>query len=299
MSIKNTIWNILWEQEWNIGFFRLSLFDNNIPEITWLRTDYKGGWFADPFILNERDNHIEVLVEEYNYVTGKGRIDLLTVNSSDYSLEDIKVLLDTGYHLSYPAVFRQDDRIYIYPENSEESVLKIYEYNEASRTLENPVTILEDNVVDAIIRYDSLENAYYLFATKYGSLQANDELLIYRSDLLTGEYRLYSKLSYGNFGARGAGDWIEMDDCWIRPSQDGSDLNQYGKGIILSKVSRCDGYGFVECDRIYPSSRIYPLGIHTINRLGSLYVVDGLKYKRPLLGRLSWSLRNRLQRPHK
>ena len=291
MALKDTIWNFLWVQEWNIGFFHSSRFPEKLPEIKWLKSDYTEGWFADPFLLKENDSEIEVLVEEYNYASCKGRIDLLTVDKSDYKLKDIKVLLETDHHLSFPAIFRAQDKIYIYPENSEEGDLKIYEYNELSKTLENPVTILDDNVVDAIIRHDIDDDNYYIFATKYGTLSNNDELLIYQSRELTGKYTPVKKITLGNYGARGAGDWIENDGRIIRPSQDGSDLNQYGKGIILTEIKGSGENDMKEVGRIYPNSDAYPLGIHTINSLGSLYVVDGLKYIRPFTGRLTWSVR--------
>lgn len=296
-TVKDTVWNLMWNQEWNIGFFRSDSFSETLPKISWLKSDYNGGWFADPFILNENGDKIEVLVEEFHYSSGKGRIDLLTINSSDYTLEGLKVLLDTRYHLSFPAIFRTEKKTYIYPENSEEGVLRLYEYNESSKSLIKPVTILKDNVVDAIIRQNSSDNLFYLYATKFGSLQDNADLLIYQSDTLKGEYRFIKKISLGNFGARGAGNWIDDGNRLIRPSQDGSDLNRYGKGIILSEFTWNEGeQRFQELNRINPSSRSYPLGVHTINQLGTLYVVDGLKFKRSLLGSITWDLKNFFQK---
>lgn len=299
MGIKQIIWNMLWEQEWNIGFFRAESFPENLPEISWLKTDYKGGWFADPFILSETKDRIELLVEEFHYATRRGRIDLLTVDPRDYSLLDIKVLLETPFHMSFPAIYRHDGKIYVYPENSEEGVLRIYEYNPATRSLENPAEILRDNVVDAIIRKNDQDGRYYLFASKYGSVAANNELLIYSSDSLTGNYEPAGKLDTGNFGARGAGNWLEIDGTLVRPSQDGADLNRYGLGLILSEASFSEGEGFSfkEQRRFYSNSLLYPLGIHTINRLGSLYVVDGLKYRRPKLGAATWIIRDMVANP--
>ena len=39
------------------------------------------------------------------------------------------MILERSGHLSFPIIYRKDDKIYVYPENSEDGVLNIYEYN--------------------------------------------------------------------------------------------------------------------------------------------------------------------------
>lgn len=295
MKVKNKIWDFLWSQEWNIGFFKSQFDSKQSLDISWMKSNYRDGWFADPFILDIKQKEIEVLVEEYNYNLKRGRIDLLTVSQDDYSLKDIKVLLEKPTHLSFPAIFRHRGKIYVYPENSEAGCLVIYEYNLSTKRLDSPRIILRDSVVDAIIRYDHVNNEYLLFATKFGSLEDNQNLLVYRSNTLDKEFVFAQKIKIASFGARGAGDWIEEGERLFRPSQDGKNLNEYGKGIIISEVSRKDYTHMKEVSRIYPTSSEYPLGIHTINQFGEQFVVDGLKYKRPLLGKYSWNFKNIIQ----
>lgn len=284
MMLKDCIYKFCWSQIWNIGFFKIS---NNvpsiIPNISWLKHNYTEGWFADPFILKADDKYIELLVEEFNYKLRRGRIDKLIVSVPDYSLEDMHVVLQLDTHLSYPAIYRENGLLYIYPENAESGKITLYTFDEKASTLLNPITILTEPLVDVIIR--KIAHQYYLFGTYYGSLTDNDTLHIYMSDSLLGPYKQYDIIKFGNFSARGAGDWIEINaNTVIRPCQDGANLNEYGKGLVFHNFTMKNGkMHFEEISRIYPQDTIYNLGLHTYNYLGDLGVTDGIRYRRPIL----------------
>lgn len=294
MTIKSYIYNLLWERIWNIGFFPLEEEAPSSPvQVQWMKHNYKEGWFADPFILTFSEKNIEILVEEYNYKTKRGRIDKLTVDPSNFELKKVSIILELDTHLSFPAIFRDENNIYIYPENSENGKITIYEYDETCETLINPVVILSEPIVDAIIK--KIDNYYYIFGTYFGSLNDNDKLIIYKSNNLFGPYSIYNSLIFGNYTARGGGDWFHKKEKWIRPCQDGSDLNEYGKGLVFYSFNGFDKKPiFKELSRLYPKDKTYYLGMHTFNIYKDIVVTDGVKYRRPLLAKLTQKIKKYL-----
>lgn len=294
MTIKSYIYNLLWERIWNIGFFPLTEKVLSSPvQVQWMKHNYKEGWFADPFILTFSEKNIEILVEEYNYKKKRGRIDKLTIDPSNFELKNISVILELDTHLSFPAIFRDENKIYIYPENSENGKITIYEYDEKCETLINPVVILSEPIVDAIIK--KIDNYYYIFGTFFGSLNDNDKLIIYKSNNLFGPYSIYNSLIFGNYTARGGGDWFHRNGKWIRPCQDGSDLNEYGRGLVFYNFNGLDKKPiFKELSRLYPKDKTYYLGMHTFNIHKDIVVTDGVKYRRPLLAKLTQKIKKYL-----
>ena len=73
------------------------------PEVRWMKHQRKGGWFADPFVLDVTDTTISLLAEEFRFKTGKGRIVRLDVQRETFELEKVTVLID-DCHLSFPFI---------------------------------------------------------------------------------------------------------------------------------------------------------------------------------------------------
>lgn len=73
------------------------------PEVRWMKHQHRGGWFADPFVLEVTDTTISLLAEEFRFKTGKGRIVRLDVDRETLELEEVTVLID-DCHLSFPFV---------------------------------------------------------------------------------------------------------------------------------------------------------------------------------------------------
>ena len=112
-KIKRNLLNI----SWNIGFLNIDkdFVNKSTWDIRWMKHNYKDRWFADPFILKVTNDEIIVLVEEFYDPIHRGRISKLTIDKQTYELKKIDVILELNSHLSFPAIFRKDDKIYIYP----------------------------------------------------------------------------------------------------------------------------------------------------------------------------------------
>ena len=89
------------EIKYNIGFIDgdlESVIKGDPIKVNWLKHSYKDRWFADPFILDVTESEILVLVEEWYDPIGRGRISRLTIDRKEYTLKDIKTILELDCH---------------------------------------------------------------------------------------------------------------------------------------------------------------------------------------------------------
>ena len=92
-------------------------------------------FFADPFFVTSADENLKIIFEDYPFDDDYGKIALMTVDK-DFRPIGQKLLLDTGSHLSYPFVFYENNKIYIFPEAARSSKLTCYEYDPVDRISE-------------------------------------------------------------------------------------------------------------------------------------------------------------------
>jgi hypothetical protein len=266
--------------QWNIGFVRNDIKSilsegKTVLDIHWVKHSYRDRFFADPFILSVRDNEIHVLVEEFFYKERKGIITLLCIDKLSYEIINRKVLLDLPTHLSFPFIYRENEQIYVLPENAGSQSLFLYEYNREKQEL-NPIALLNSEpIVDpALYKFGDY---YYLFCTKKGRM-TNSGLYMYRSLKLTNGYEQISSLPVktDKSSARPAGWMGEIEDSFYRISQNST--NSYGEGLTVNKkVSNSfDNYEEIPVLSIWPDSE-YKYGIHTLHYYDNdICVVDGL-----------------------
>ena len=90
--------------------------------------------------------------------------------------------------------------------------------------------------------------------------------------------------------SRPAGNWVMIEDHLFRPAQ--YCIPRYGAGISMMEVSLSE-QSIQENNvfRIFPTSKRYSRGTHTINFYDGLCVIDGFGYLYPFLGTLLASIR--------
>ncbi len=281
-------------QNWNIGFCNITpeelVREKSLPKIHWLRHEYNDRFFADPFILLVDDDSIYVLVEEMKFFT-KGVISLLKVDRKSYNLTERKVLLEKDSHLSYPAIFVEGGKIYVYPENYQSGELNLYELDTRTFALNHVGCMMELPLTDATVRKGD-DGRYYMLSTLASSSRSG--AFLYASDSLKGGYSPVSSAPVvtGPDKSRCGGNFFEAEGKLYRPAQNSS--SRYGQALKVMEVTGgSDGhYSETEAFDLRPSTWKYNLGLHTLNFSPdwTMAVIDSYGYLYPFTGRVLESL---------
>ncbi len=128
-------------------------------------------------------------------------------------------------------------------------------------------------------------DGWWMFATLGAEGgEVNDELHLFHADRLLGEWRPHRRnpVKSDVRGARPAGRLFEAGGALYRPAQICAPL--YGSGIALHRVRRLGEGEYAEEEerRIVPRDTAV-LGMHTLNRAGTLSVTDAF-VRRPRFG---------------
>lgn len=281
MSIIKKYSDKLYLKQWGIGFLRGSLADiirqkNTNLSFDWFTLDDKGVSKADPFVFKTPDGRVNILFEYVSTYHLDGRIALMVCNDQ---LEPVmeKMMLDTRDHLSYPYVYQENGKIYVFPENAFGGSLCCYEFDTEKREFRNRRVIIDQPLLDStIVRH---EGKYWLFATRLGD-GFNSDLHIFYADNLFGPYTEHkaNPVKSDLNGSRPAGNLIDVDGQLYRPSQ--NCRNYYGESITINRIKTLTTEAFEEEEYmvIEPNKNDeFNYGIHTINAIDDLIIVDGQK----------------------
>jgi hypothetical protein len=282
---KTGILKKLYFKQWVIGLahgdikniIRTKRFSQDIK---WLEPGTRNHFQADPFLLNSQNGFVDILYEEFSMDENYGNISLMTLDK-DLNQVSSKPLLDTGSHLSFPFIFSEGGRTFVFPESAKKGCLSCYLYDEEKQTLNYLTNILEMPLYDpAIIKH---EGKYWLFGTIFEN-RMNYKLHIFHSDSLLGMYTPLrsNPVKKGLNGNRAAGNFINVDGVIYRPTQNCSGM--YGESITINRIKVLTENLFSE--EPYMTIRINEVNrtehnihtIHTINSFNGLIVVDGMKW---------------------
>ena len=282
MNFFDKIADKMFRKQWHIGLARIDvgeLISNSQynPDYKWLPIKTPNRFFADPFIFRTPEGNINVIYEDFSVDDLYGKISLATVDEQFRPVFN-KEMLDTGSHLSYPNVFLENDKTYIIPESSKNGHVISYEYDFESKSLINPIKIIQNlPLLDSTILV--FNNKYWLFATKRGE-DSNSKLYIYYADQMTGPYTSHAGNPVKDClnGSRPAGNFIKVGGEIYRPSQNCAEY--YGKSVTINKITLLNETEFAEepvMEIIPPPKSGFNYGIHTINVMDDVIVIDALK----------------------
>ena len=282
MNFFDRLTDKMFIKQWNIGLAKVDIREfltkrNYKPKYKWLPISAPTRFFADPFIFKTPEGLINVIYEDYSAKDQYGKISLTTVDN-DFRPVFSKEMLDTQSHLSYPNVFLEDGKTYIIPEASKSGNVTCYEYDFHGKTLVNAKHIIKGlPLLDSTILVH--DNKYWLFATHRGG-NSNNRLYIYYADKLAGPYVAHAgnPVKDSLSGARPAGNFIKMEGNIYRPSQNCAEY--YGKSVLINRVTVLNENEFAEetvLEIKAPSKTGFNYGIHTINVMDNVIVIDALK----------------------
>ena len=260
---------------WALGFVRGGLnavMESDHVVVDWVKMP-KDRWFADPFVLDVTENEILLLVEDYGYDTRKGIIALLHIDRRTMEINSRKVLLELPTHLSFPAIWRKEGHIYIYPESAQSGRLDMYEFFPETETLTFVQTICDDVVWDSYIT-EAFGNSL-LFTAAHN----DNQLDIYRWNADKSRYVPYQAIPSEKPNSRLGGAVFEYKGRYYYPAQDCT--RNYGGGIDIKKIEYVREKIVVQETMKHlesPSAR-FPLGLHTLNAYKGVAVIDVKGYR--------------------
>lgn len=259
---------------WNIGFIEIER--NKILDhisgsmIQWLEHPYHDRFFADPFILEIRDDYYIVLAEEYFLHEQKGRIVKLIVDIHTKKLINRSILIESDFHLSFPFIYKEC----IYPEQSRGNIWMSYALD--GKEHKN----VGKGLIDAVI-LDYNEKSW-VFASRVKEKKVEACRKLYRYQLGTDgriieDSELEIKNTFTNSRMAGAFFWI--GDKLYRPAQN-STKDIYGESVTINEVLKNDEDGYVEKEVVRidsHSKKRYYEGLHTLNVYDDVCIIDGFE----------------------
>jgi hypothetical protein len=232
-------------------------------------------FYADPFVL-ERGGRPFLFVEEYPYGKAKGVISVAE-QEADGRFGVPRIVLEEPYHLSYPQVFEDDGEIFMLPESGGARKLVLYRAAAFSdQWVVDTVLLADIDINDATLLVRN--GTYWLFGTeRRGAGSASDTMVVFHAPALRGPWRPHqlNPIMIDRSAARPGGAFIERSDGrTFLPVQNGQD--SYGGGLGLMELLQLDheAVRFAPPEPVRMGQAWNRKGIHTLNRAGSIEVVD-------------------------
>jgi hypothetical protein len=274
-SILRKLADIIYEEQWVIAFALKNGIESSLYRYKTLVPPKNVTW-ADPFPIKFNDELY--LFAEQKKSTKNGEIICFKYESDLKTFVNKGVVLSQPFHLSYPFVFKYDDKYFMIPESG--SINKIILYESKSF----PFDWAQKRVlIENITAYDATlyqhKGIWYLFATVKTNpgISANEQLFIYYTeDLIHGEWKSHRRnpVKHDVRGARPAGKIFEYNERILRPGQIAS--YKYGFGIQFYEIILLspEDYQEVEIGDMKPFWSKNLLATHTFNYMPGLSVID-------------------------
>lgn len=254
------------------------LKDTETPFET-LKLSDKNRWFADPFIYSRGGKtyvFMEIFQKDKNYA-GIGYSELV-----DGKLTEPRIVIDTGYHMSFPLIIEYNDRILMIPEISAVGKVSAFECVDfPDKWVESDCIIDREGLYDSVV-FD-YQNEYYMFTSAFsGGVYGSKLFLIkLKEDGAFLKEAERKEISEDYKISREAGKMLCCGGCLYRVAQDCSN-NDYGRALEFLKVENMSVDGYSE--KMYKEINVSDIktvshvrgiaGTHTYNRDGEFEVID-------------------------
>jgi len=251
-------------------------------------------FFADPFPIT-RNGRTYLFFKDLDHHVGKGIISAQEFGP-DGPIGPVIPALEEPWHMSYPFLIEAKGELWMVPESSKSGQVTLYRCVEFPGKWERSAALLEGiEAADATIL--AHEGLFYMMSTVREDLGGySDTLAIHVAPDLTGPWRDHalSPVLVDAAAARPAGAIVRKEGVLWRPVQDCT--FGYGRALRLARIDRLDPEGFEQT--LGPpigSGPLWPGGrLHTLNRAGSLEVIDGTGIN-PKLGLLRELVARRME----
>ncbi|MEY4760508.1 MAG: hypothetical protein RLZZ200_364 [Pseudomonadota bacterium] len=229
---------------------------------------------ADPFLFEE-GGRTWLFFESIDRHDGHGHIACGWIDETG-RLQDVRTVLHSDTHLSYPHLLRQGEDIYLLPESAASGGLDLYRARRFPDEWEKVARLLDFPCVDStVFRRDG---KWWMFTSPMATPGSVALTWIFKSDRLEGpwEFQPTGLVSCSAATARAAGEVIDLGGRTLRPSQDCA--RSYGRALVFNEILSLGSGRYEERMLQRIETRHLPgmIGLHTYNRVGDWEVIDGL-----------------------
>lgn len=202
---------------------------------------------ADPFLI-VKGKALYIFLES-QAPNQKGKITAYqTTDLINY--QNLGVILEKDFHLSYPFVFEFNGFHYLLPESESAEEVALYKFKNFPYNPTKFKVLLTGRFFDSsLIFYDEL---WYLFTSTSEGLQ-----IFWSKDLLNADFQPHKKnpITINPKYSRSAGSIFTIDDKLYRPCQDCS--NSYGENVNIMEITHLSCHEYAEKvakDRFFETS---------------------------------------------
>src|SRR5215203_2578238 len=234
-------------------------------------------FWADPFPIRAGGKYY-IFFEEYLNRVGRAHISVIEVDHNGIVSGPTEVL-KMDCHLSYPFVFEWRGDYYMIPETGDKNAVELY--RSVSFPFEwQPAQVLLEAKCPLDTTLIEVNGTWWMFVNiQEEGVKVNwDELHLYYSDSPLGPWKPHARNPVVSDvrSARPAGRLFWSDNILYRPSQDSS--MRYGYATTINRITSLSPteYSEAEVSKILPDWDKDILGVHTLNVVDGLTVIDCL-----------------------
>ncbi|GJN23714.1 hypothetical protein PR202_gb11384 [Eleusine coracana subsp. coracana] len=155
----------MWSQ-WGLSSDKGAAWPVANPVVTC--ADVEGSGFSSSFVANPflfiQGDAIYMFFETKNPITSQGDIAAAVSKDSGVSWQQLGVVLDEKWHLSYPYVFNYENETYMMPESSWNENLQLYRATDFPLKWKLEKVLLEKPLVDSVII--NFQDSYWLLGSE-------------------------------------------------------------------------------------------------------------------------------------
>lgn len=250
LFLETTPWNAAWKLK-NESIY--NVIDN--PD---------GYWLADSLLFENNDN-IYLFVEAYDLNEKIGKIGVLKYDGEIF--KNFQLILERPYHLSYPYVFKYNDKIYMIPETSENNCIEIYCAMEFPIKWKKVKKLLPGKYVDTIVFPE--KNG---FAQIYTYDNQNKNQVRGILDLNKLEIKILNIIPDNKNKLRCGGKYIIHDDLICYPVQNNEYF--YGQSLDVLDCEKNDYQYSISPEKIKNNKKINYKRLHTYSSSKNFEAID-------------------------
>ena len=186
-------------------------------------------FMADPFVV-ENEEIYYIFYEHYPPQMNSTWGDIGVLKSTDLtSWEYIGIALDEPFHLSYPYVFKWNDKWYMIPETSGANQIRLYETDKFPCDWKLKTVLIENRkIADATLLIK--DGFFYLLAFGHQT----SELCLFYSDNIEKDWKEHPASPIRNYDTRPGGTPCVVNESLIYFIQDHT--HGYGTGLLAYEI---------------------------------------------------------------